>query len=275
MTRTAVGWIWPEDFQIRASDRGLAYADGLFETLRIADARPVLLDAHLRRLRAGAEYLGLSFNEAVLQHWWQQAWERWQFREHSADGIIKLIVTRGSGGRGYRPQIPAGYSWITSFHPAPPLPAVEAGVDTVLCRTRIQARTAGFKTLNRLDQVQAAAELPASVYEGLMLDHAGRLTEGTRTNLFLLDEQGLATPPAESLAVNGVMRQALMQLLPTQGIPVREAFLRWDQVRRARGLFLVNSVSGVVPVRRIGCLELPTDPRVATIRRLSKQAFGL
>ena len=274
MTRAAVGWVWPEDFQIAASDRGLAYADGLFETLRIAETRPVLLDAHLNRLRAGAKHLGLPIDDDLLHRWWSEAWERSRGQDKVGEGVIKLVVTRGSGGRGYRPPDRIALTWITSFHAAPP-PAPEQGVDTTLCRTRVRAGTGGFKTLERLDQVQASAELAPTVYEGLMLDHAGRLTEGTRTNLFLLDERGAITPPAGSLAVNGVMRRALLALLPEQGIPVREGFLQWEQVRRAGGLILVNSVSGVVPVRRIGCMELPTDPRVATIRRFSKQAFGL
>lgn len=273
MIRRSVDWVWPEDFRVGAADRGLAYGDGLFETLRLIDSQPILLELHFKRMLAGARHLGLDCDLQLLAQWWQEATGRLK-AQGLDDGVIKLIMTRGSGGRGYRPPVLPRLTLITSFHPAPPSPG-EDGVRTVLCRTRIQAAIGGFKTLNRLEQVQASAELPADVYEGLMLDHAGRLTEGTRTNLFLLDEEGLVSPPTASLAVNGVMRTALMQLLPRHGIPVREQWLQWDLVRRGRGVILVNSVSGIVEVRRIGCLELPSDSRVATIRRLSKQAFGL
>ncbi|WP_097461101.1 aminotransferase class IV [Mangrovitalea sediminis] len=273
MIRRSVDWVWPENFRVGAADRGLAYGDGLFETLRLIDSQPILLELHFKRLLAGARHLGLACDRQLLAQWWQELVRR--LRAQGLDnGVVKLILTRGSGGRGYRPPASPRLTVITSFHPVPPLPG-DGGVATVLCRTRMHATMGGFKTLNRLEQVQASAELPADAYEGLMLDHAGRLTEGTRTNLFLIDEQGLVSPPTASLAVNGVMRTALMQLLPSAGIPVREQCLQWDRVRRGRGLILVNSVSGIVEVRRIGCLELPSDSRVATIRRLSKQAFGL
>ncbi|MFE8071550.1 aminotransferase class IV [Marinobacteraceae bacterium S3BR75-40.1] len=276
--QTLCRWIWPGDTKgVDAGDRGLAYGDGLFETILVNPAGPVLLEAHKTRLLAGAHCLGLPVNESTWQCWLQAAEARGLLEARDGQPfILKLILTRGAGGRGYVPPVLARPLWITSVHAAPPRPA--SPVATQLCHTRLPDNlpARGFKTLDRLAQVLASRELRRGIYEGLMLDNCSRLVEGTRTNLFAITEKHrIQTPPASSLAVAGVLRQALLRALPGWGWPVTEAPLGMAALRRCRELFLVNSVLGVIPVKSVDCLQLPSSAQADKIRRLSESEFGV
>ncbi|MBC7183894.1 MAG: aminotransferase class IV, partial [Marinobacter sp.] len=126
---------------------------------------------------------------------------------------------------------------------------------------------AGIKSLNRLEQVMAASELGSSLFEVIMPDPDGNLVEGTRTNLLLRKDDRWVTPPASRLAVVGVLRQWLLERLRQRGEAVTERPLTVEDVlgRDCQGLFLLNSVLGVVPVRTIAGHDLPVDNGFATI----------
>lgn len=270
---TACDWIWPSGTGLDPGDRGLAYGDGLFETLLMGETGPVLLPAHLARLKKGADLLGIPCSRKMLSGWWDETAARWS-RSGRRVGLIKVIWTRGSGGRGYRPPENARPRVLTSFHPPPPPPPAD-GVSAVLGPSIPDAGPlAGFKTLSRLDQVLAAKAMPRGCFESIMRDSLGRPLEGSRSNLFLATDEGLVTPPVHRLAVAGVMRAFLLNTLPEIGIPVFESPLSWQQVRGARGLMLTNSIFGIAAVGSVGCLQLPLDGRIAKIRRLLEQEFG-
>ena len=269
-----VRWLWPGAPELLGMDRGLAYGDGLFETLRITASGPVLLVPHLQRLLRGAARLGIPCENDWLVAWWRSAFSRWQASGRT-DGVIKLIWTRGQGGRGYRPpQVPTPVA-ITSFHEVPALPSASQ-VEVSLCRTPVSGSAlAGLKTLNRLDQVLAAAEVPGHCFEGLMCDELGRPLEGTRSNLMVVADDRLLTPPASRLAVRGVMRDFLLARAETLGLRPMEASLTVSRLQSAQAVLLVNSVFGALAVSKLGCMHLPSNPRVATIRSLLNQEFGL
>ncbi|MDX1757127.1 MAG: aminodeoxychorismate lyase [Marinobacter sp.] len=256
---------WAEQTPVAASDRGLAYGDGLFETIRVHRGRPVLLGRHLRRMRDGARRLGIPLSAVELEHWLNRALARY---DQDGDWVLKLILTRGSGGRGYVPPDPATPHLIISRHGMPALPD-PGGVVAHVARHTLEANPAlaGLKSLNRLDQVLASRELPAGAYEVLMTDSAGNLLEGGRTNVLLHLRSGWFVPPANSVAVWGVMQEYVAERLDAQGTPVRERRLPLSLLGQPdfQGLFLLNSVVGVVPVRRIGCQHLPIDNSLATI----------
>ncbi|MEQ6885174.1 aminotransferase class IV [Salicola sp. Rm-C-2C1-2] len=242
-------WIWPGDsLAIAGDDRGLAYGQGVFETLRVTPAGPALLEAHLDRLIAGCRVLGIPFGSREAEAWWRQA---------SADGllapetpaVLKVTVTGGSGGRGYRPPEVVSPRVITSVAPVPEVP--REGARIRLCRQTLAAGAPaqGYKTLARLDQVLASAELAADEFEGLMaVDEQSGWIEGTRSCLFSVMGQTLVTPPRDQLAVAGVLRDWLVANLDRMGLTVEERGLTWSDLWK-HGLLLGNSVMGLVPVR--------------------------
>jgi 4-amino-4-deoxychorismate lyase len=244
---------------VPAADRGLQYGDGLFETIAVVDGRPCLWDRHLARLRAGCLRLAIPLPDPDLL----QA-EVLSLAKGQGRSVLKLTVTRGEGGRGYRPPHPARPRRILRLHPWPAHPPAwrSAGVRVRYCRTRLghQPLLAGLKHLNRLEQVLARAEWDdPDIGEGLMLDLDGTVVEGTQTNLFVLTAGRLVTPLLDRCGVNGVVRQVVIETAWMQGLAVEEARLTPAELAQADALFLASSLAGLWPVRELDGRVL--DPR--------------
>jgi 4-amino-4-deoxychorismate lyase len=256
-----------------ATDRGLHYGDGVFTTLAVRDGKACWLDAHLERLRAGCHRLGIPAPEEVVLRRDVEA-----VLEGEGNAVVKLIITRGSGGRGYAPPEPVTPRRIALRYPLPdhPLAYAEQGVRLRIADARlaINPRLAGIKHLNRLEQVLARAEWDASatdIPEALMLDAKGRLIEGTMTNLFVAAEGVLMTPDLRECGVEGVMRRVIIDEVQAQGMAIQIQELYPDILATVDELFVANSVNGIWPV--IACGEYRYHPGRLT-RRL-QQATGL
>ena len=227
-------------------DRGLLYGDGLFETIAVQDGQPRFWRRHLARLSAGCERLGIpSPTEYCLRE------EADALAAGSERGVLKLIVTRGCGGRGYRPETPAHPTRILQLHPWPDYPAQcqESGVRVRLCRQRLGhlPALAGIKHLNRLEQVLARMEWDdPAIMEGLLLDTGGHLVEGTMSNLFMIRDGVLMTPALDRCGVAGVLRGVVLELAVGL-MPVQVRALRPDDLRTADEAFLTNSLIGIWP----------------------------
>lgn len=233
-------------------DRGLHYGDGLFETMAIRNGRVPLLQRHLGRLEAGGARLHLTLPPRSLLEG-----EILEFAATHSSGVLKLIVTRGPGGRGYRPSGERATTRILLRYPEPAYPPSwrEQGVRLQLCATRlgINPALAGLKHLNRLEQVLARSEWSdPEVAEGLMLDTAGTLVEGTMTNVFLVLDQKLVTPSLEHCGVAGVMRGLLLEVASRLGLQPEVRTVMPEELEAAEEVFVCNAVIGIWPVAAIG-----------------------
>ncbi|HEX3913510.1 MAG TPA: aminodeoxychorismate lyase [Steroidobacteraceae bacterium] len=231
-------------------NRGLQYGDGIFETMRVLRRRIRLLDFHLERLHAGCRRLGIeSPPEVALQC------ELERIAARRSEGIVKLIVTRGGGVRGYRPSGRERSVRIITLHSLPrSVAGGEAGVRVRLCATplSVNRRLAGIKTLNRLDSVLARAEWhDARIWEGLMSDAAGNWVCGTMSNLFLRRGAWLTTPLLDRCGVAGVMRRWVLETAAGQGLRVSQRRVRWDDFESAEEVFMSNAVVGIRSVRAL------------------------
>lgn len=226
-------------------DRGLAYGDGLFETIRLHQHQPVLLDKHIERLAVGAYRLQIELDKDILMREITAL-----VPEFPQQGVLKIVVTRGTGGRGYMPTGSPVPTRILSLHALPDFSdrQPEQGIKVFVCRQRLahQAALAGIKHLNRLEQVLASLEWPDDSYmEGLMLDTAGNVIEGTRSNLFWVEAGQLMTPALSRCGVAGIMRHYLMENIA--GITeVDDCDLA--RLCVADEMFFCNSVVGIWPV---------------------------
>jgi 4-amino-4-deoxychorismate lyase len=243
--------------QVVATDRGLAYGDGLFETIRVARGNPVLLEFHLQRLVAGLQrlHIGVALT-TVQQHVLRLlglAGER-----HLGDGLIKLIVTRGDAGRGFSPDPDADATIVCGWFTLPDYAAEVFidGVELITCQTRLPHRPqlAGLKHLNCLDYVMASLELRERAgCEGLLLDQGGAMIEAITANLFLVSRGELLTPALNRCGVAGTMRRWINEVAaPGMGLAVIERDLSLGCLQECEELFICNSVRGVVPV---SCVE--------------------
>ena len=236
-------------------DRGLHYGDGGFRTLRVADGIARWWDEQLAKLAADAARLDIPSPDAAI---WQADLARLGGR--MADGVLKLLLTRGSGPRGYRPPAAPAPRRIVCYDPT--LPGTANGPQTWpgqgltlrLCSLRLgaQPRLAGIKHLNRLENVLARAEWNSpEIHEGLLLDEAGRLISGVMSNLFLWTGGRLLTPRLDRCGVAGVARGRLLRLAAATGVPVQETELDLDDLLAADEVMLTNSVVGLVRVARL------------------------
>ncbi|TFH85147.1 aminodeoxychorismate lyase [Billgrantia azerbaijanica] len=251
-------------------DRGLAYGDGLFETVLLRDGKPLLWDEHLARLARGCHALGIPL---PAEHDLAAALAEAPL----GLAVLKLVVTRGSGGRGYRPP-PAPeprLGWqVTPF--TPNRNAWRDGVRVRHCRLRlgIQPALAGLKHLGRLENVLARAEWDdPAVAEGLLCDSDGVLVEATAMNLFWQREGGLETPRLERCGVAGTLRDALCERLA-----IAEVTAGPEVLREAEAVWVGNSVQGLWPLVRLDDAEgreLARWTLGAAHRGLQAEAHGL
>lgn len=232
-----------------ANDRGLLYGDGVWETLALRQGIPQRLNWHLERLQQGLQALAITApNNTSLLNEIQMA------AALQPDAVLKLVVTRGVGMRGYNPHGSQQPTRILQLLPHPEYPSEYStdGIRLALCQTRLaqQPLLAGFKHLNRLEQVLARAEFGATFQEGLVLDYAGNVIEGTMSNLFLVRTDGeVVTPDLSQCGIAGIMRRTVLTQLQAWGIPYRICPLKLPEVEAAGSLFMTNSLIGIWPVR--------------------------
>ena len=243
---------------IAALDRGLAYGDGIFRTIRVARGRALNWSRHYERLRIDARTLELSLpGESLLLE---------EIRRIApAEAVVKVIVTRGVSGRGYAFDPGASATRIVAAFPAAVYPAANAseGVEVRRCALVLshQPLLAGAKTLNRLENVIARNEWSdPRIAEGLLADAEGRLIEATVSNVFLVKAGRLATPDLSLCGVAGAQRERVRELLAKEGVGCEVRHVRFAEVEEADELFLTNSLIGVWPVARYGSRRWAVGP---------------
>jgi len=196
-----------ESDHIDAMDRGLAYGDGLFSTIKVQHGLVQLWDFHLQRLQLGAQKL--YFPEV---DWAQLSDEVRSVAAQSADksvSVLKIILTRGSGGRGYSSVGCESPQRIisTGAYPAFYQQWREQGIQVIQCESQIASnkQLAGLKTLNRLEQVLIKKELESKqAVEGIVCDNQDFVVEACSANLFIFLDNRWQTPKLDSSGVAGV-----------------------------------------------------------------------
>jgi 4-amino-4-deoxychorismate lyase len=252
MTATHPIWLINGDAgTLSPADRGLAYGDGLFETMAAQDGRIRWLDLHMERLLAGCARLSLApvdpdaVRDEILSHC-----------PATGRNVVKLIITRGTGSRGYRipqPQNPTRILGISGW-PEYPSGHYTRGVRLASLQLRLgrNPALAGMKHLCRLEQVLAQQELATlDAEEGLLMDEHGLVVGGIACNLFAVHSNRLLTPSLTYCGVEGVMRRAVMQASESLGVECETRQLTQDDLAAADELFVTNAVFGIWPVRQL------------------------
>ena len=235
--------------RIAPDDRAFQYGDGVFETLVVRDGVARRLDRHLARLARGCRALG--FDAPTL------AGEIDAFVRGIDRAVLKLIVSRGSGPRGYRPPDAPAPTVAMSLHAWPEWPPAwnSDGVVARWCDTRVaeQPKLAGIKHLNRLEQVLARAEWSGfEPQEGLMCNARDELVAATQANVFVVRGGALMTPRVDRSGVAGITRALLLDGARELGIACREDTVTRADAESADELFVCNSIIGIWPVHTLG-----------------------
>ena len=234
--------------QINIKDRGLNYGDGVFETIAVHNRQLHYWSDHYQRLSHGCASLGIkppTQNELIA--------DIKKLAFDSGSSVLKIVVTRGEGGRGYVAESHLKPTVILSLNSWPVYikKYQQKGIKLRLCQHRlvINPVLSGIKHLNRLDQVIARNEWHnEQIQEGIMLDQDGYLIEGTSSNLFMKIENQWLTAPADSCAVAGVMRQAVINNAETLGVTIQQKKVHHSELSSIQQMMVCNSIWGLIPV---------------------------
>ncbi|HLF59276.1 MAG TPA: aminodeoxychorismate lyase [Alphaproteobacteria bacterium] len=260
--------------QVAVLDRGFQYGDGLFETIKVTQGTAEFWDRHMARLAFGCARLGMPAPDAAaLRH------DAERLHKGAENGVLKIIVTRGEGGRGYNPPVPALPRRVVALFPPPGHPESwrREGVRLRLCETTLgdQPRLAGLKHLNRLEQILARSEWSdAETAEGLMCDGSGAVIEGTMSNLFLVRGGELHTPDLSRCGVAGIIRAAILEMARGLGFHIEVRRIERAELDAADEVFVTNSVIGIWPVQAIEKRKFRPGPitadLIATLAQVTK-----
>ena len=257
---------WQTGNSIKSDDRGLSYGDGLFETLRLKpDGTCPLWHWHRQRLVQGLVALDFPINAlALIDEAIEQA-----PRQGTA---AKLVITRGTGPRGYLPPAEPQLTVIWQLFTAPDWAhnRCPEGFDCQFSDIRLsqQPLLAGIKHLNRLEQVLCRQRMPESHQEAIMLDQEDWVIEGCMSNIFLLEGQKIITPDLTRCGVNGVIRRWLINQTS-----VTEASVSAERLLKSDAVLMTNSLNGVIHVRSVGSRRYDHNPEIRELQRSLQELF--
>jgi branched-chain amino acid aminotransferase len=249
----------PDRAFISVFDRGFLYGDSVYEVVRTYRRVPFELQAHLSRLARSAQLIALSLP------WALERIAREIVRAIAAtdcpEAYVRVIVTRGEGELGLDPALARGGRVIIIVKPlvVPPDDAYLRGVLVALVDVRRNLREAidpAAKTGNYLNNVLAVNEARRQgAYEALMLDHAGRITEGSSSNFFLVQKGRLLTPPLEVGILEGVTRRVVLELAREASLTIEERDLLPEDLLASDEVFLTSTTRELVPVTLVSYRE--------------------
>jgi 4-amino-4-deoxychorismate lyase len=239
--------------KIDARDRAIAYGDGLFSTIKVENGVVSLWALHLKRLQKGTDKLFFPDVDWKLLEAEVIALALTVAKKRQA--VLKVILSRGIGGRGYSTLGCDSVVRILSLHDFPTVyPQWQAeGIDLIACDHLLSnnKQLAGLKTLNRLEQILIKQEIESKdALDGIVCDQNGYAIEACAANIFIYKDDAWLTPKLDTAGVEGVMREAILQAARKRNIKIEEVHLYPQDILKAETLCLTNSLMGIIPVNR-------------------------
>jgi branched-chain amino acid aminotransferase len=246
--------------RVSVEDRGFLYGDGFFETLRAEDGRVLFLEEHVKRLRASAQAFRINFPDQIPL---KERLTRLLVANGLSRGAaaVKILLTRGETAGLGLPTTPSPTMVIWARPYQPPVPEeYQVGWPLVVFPERRTTFVGGHKSLNYLFYLAARQyALDQGAKEALILEADGLVSEGAATSLIVaLHDRFLMTDSPSALP--GVTVAVLARALERQGKNLERARLQLSQVQQADGLWLANSLMGIMPVSSLMGRSVPLAP---------------
>ena len=235
-------------------DRGFTYGDGLFETMRVVEGKPFRWDAHLERLNTGADFLGIAL--PLSPEKLRVSADELITENQLSNCVLRLMISRGVGTRGYSPRSANSPTVVMTTHPAePPPPSRRLMTSSHVLKSGDPLLR--YKTCNKLMHVLARQEAERAGFdEALLVNDLGHPVSATSANLFWIVAETVCTCPVNSGALPGVTRAILRNLCAEAGIAYVEKPIAHNELTSAEGVFLTSSTAGIVPVSCLGAHAL-------------------
>lgn len=226
----------------------MQYGDGCFTTVAVTSGVVEFWSLHKSRLQQGCDRLKIAFdNWPVVEQYINEI-------SSTPDPIvIKVIISRGVGGRGYSTDPNAQSSFFISQHPFPAhyQQWQEDGISLTLSEVKLaqQPLLAGVKHLNRLEQVLVKQDLQLSQFDdAIVCDTQGHIVETSASNIFWYRDHQWYTPNLTECGVDGVMRNLILRYFAQQNLAVNIVKAKIDTIKKAESVFICNSLMKVIPV---------------------------
>ncbi len=256
-------------------DRGFAYGDGVFRTMKMVDGLPENWPLHYQKLVADCAAINIVCPSAeLLMSDLQQLFSPIGLPEDLL-AIAKIIITRGEGSRGYTPPAITAPMRVVTKSAMPQYPEIRfsEGVSLTVCETRLasQAKLAGIKHLNRLENVLARMEwtdahITNGIADGIMLDSADHVIECTSANIFARFGDTLMTPSLHQCGVAGITRQRIIDLAYTLSLKAKIEVIDLPTLLSADEVIICNSLYGAWQVKSIQEKAIKIGVLAANIR---------
>ncbi len=247
---------------LTAVDHGVTVGDGAFETAKIVDGRAFALSRHARRLDRSLSGLGLpAADHDILTEGLRAVLKA---GDSITFGRVRYTVTAGPAPLGSDRADPPALTYIVTAvdQPRPPR---SGAVVTVPWTRNERSATAGLKTTSYADNVVALAYAKArGGVEAVFANTRGELCEGTGSNIFVVLDGTVVTPPADSGLLEGITRELLLEWCLGDGMRVEERPLPLDILRTADEVFITSSTRDVLAVH--GVDDRPLEPGPVTAR---------
>lgn len=273
--------ILKSELLVSVDDRGLCYGDGLFDTALILKGAPAFLDWRKQRLRRGLAFL--EFDNNWIDEFLSSDLDQWIHELISANqiasqaGVLKLIITRGAGPRGY--GIPSGFKpsvWIQAY-------SISESFESLKRVSLQKSLTLGVfprpvadndpyrqhKLLNKVPSVLAKTYADQRGWDdALLMDHQGRLLESSGGNLFWLENGELWTPPLELGVLDGITRRCILENVGKLGIQYRTGAPNKERLLESAGIAVTSSIQGWVLVKEFEEHSVPAPEVFHEIREM-------
>jgi branched-chain amino acid aminotransferase len=259
--------------RVSVLDNGFTFGDAVYETLRTYGGRPFHMGRHLDRLRQSAAGLRipLPLADAALR----ERVDALLAASGHTESYLRIIVSRGVGDISYAFERVQGPTVVMVTKPFQPLPdeAYRDGVAVIVSSVRRNHRSAldpALKCCNLLNNALAMQQArDQGALEPIMLNHEGALAEGAGSNVFLVKDGVLLTPPLDAGILAGVTRAVVLERAKVLGVPARETSLHLQELLAADEAFITSSLKELVPVRTVdGAVVGNGRPGPLTLRLL-------
>ena len=243
-------------------DRGLSYGHGLFETmswrhLRELDSFGVeFWNRHLKRLSASSLKMKIKMPSKEILNNYKDKIIKKSINLGFNEGVLKIIITRGVGGRGYKYEKDIEPTIIFLSFPKVRIDEsfFKKGVNLRFCKSPIfvNHQLSGIKHLNRIDSVMARSEWQnKEFFDGVLLDDSKNIIDGTMTNIFFSKNNILYTPDLKKSGINGIMRQVVIEKSKIFFNSVHEIQINKKNLKLYDEMFITNSIIKILPVKKL------------------------
>lgn len=261
---TSHDWTWVNGRTIPAhepavagDDQGLLLGTGLFETIAVVNGNLVNKDAHMQRLLAGLQKIGTPLSTTLLDP--EQILKDLFTQQPGRHGALRITVTPGLTGRGLDGASLGEATLLGSFQPLEHLSSHPIDLHISSIRRNPESPSSYIKSINYLDQILALREAKSTgADDALLLTVDGRISCTTTANLLIWDGKQLKCPDQYAAALPGTTLALLSSLLPTKRKIIPAPLTRLD-LDVAKGVYLTNSLRGVLPINTIGDRRYHSD----------------